>query len=210
MLQVNVAKRLAVAVAFAVTVCCGELAASAVCVNVNDYAGLPLHNAWVTATDLQANELFNTRTDRKGGACVSEIPEGLYSVEVGLTGFLNVRYYPVRVTSMATQELKFSLPFAEITEGGIANEAVLSGTLKEADVAIGGARMCVLSLDRDLPITCTVTNDLGEYAVSVPPGTYRVEVKAPGEAAQQSRIEIPAPGIYRNRISLQTRKEARH
>lgn len=207
MLQVTTLTRWIIGVALAGTACSCELGASAVCVRVSDYADLPLHDAWVTVTDLQTNKVFNTRTGRNGDACASQIPEGLYSVEVGMTGFLNVRYYPVRITSLATQELMFRLPFGEITEGGIAKDAILSGTLRQNDQTIAGATICALSPERDLPITCGVTNDLGEYALSLVPGSYRIEVRVRGEAVQRTSIEISAPGIYRNRVVVPPAKD---
>jgi hypothetical protein len=191
--------------------CCCELSASGVCAKVSDYAELPLHDARVTVTDLQTNKLRTARTDRSGVGCVSGIPEGLYSVEVGQAGFLNVRYYPVHLAPLVTQQLQFRLPFGEITEGGIAGEAVLSGTLRQGEAPIAGVTICFSSGgERDPPAACTATDDIGEYAVSLPPGSYRVEVRVPGAAIQRSIIEVPSPGLYRNRITLQLPKEARH
>lgn len=181
---------------------CGILGASTICVRVKDYADLPLHDARTTVVNLGTNKTSVALTGRDGRACVPGLPEGLYSVEIGLAGFLNVRYYPIRLAFPTTPDLQFRLPFGEITEGGLAADAVISGTLKRADIAIGSAKICILGLGAEQPITCGTTNELGEYALSLPPGTYRVEVTLAGGLVYRSKIEVPVPGVYRNRITL--------
>src|SRR5262245_51077628 len=99
------------------------LAAASLCVHVTDPANLPLPDASLTAVNLVTGKIFSERTDRSGKACASAVPEGLYSVEVGMAGFLNVRYHPVRIGPAAASSLKFQLPFGEITEGPLAQEA---------------------------------------------------------------------------------------
>ncbi len=186
-----------------VVICCHSvLNASTMCVKVKDYADLALHDARATVVNLGTNTVSVGLTGRDGRACIAGIPEGLYSVEVGLTGFLNVRYYPVRLAYPVTPELEFRLPFGEIREGGLASDAIVSGTLRRGNVSVDGAKICLLGLNVEQPVTCGVTNDLGEYALSVPPGTYRVEVRIPGGTVHRSNIEVPAPGIYRNRITV--------
>lgn len=90
--------------------------ASELCVTVNDPEDLPLPHAWVNVTDRIAVKTYNESTDSKGRTCLT-LPEGTYAVEAGLTGFLNVRYYPVRVTYPNPLNLTFRLPFGDITEG---------------------------------------------------------------------------------------------
>jgi hypothetical protein len=197
-------------IAFTMAAACEHrLVASTLCVEVMDPANLPLPNAWVNIVGLATNKLYTARTDRKGRACVSRLPEGLYSVESGLTGFLNVRYYPVRVTYPATHELQFRLPFGEITEGGLSQEATVTGTLKQGDTPVQSASICIFGLQEDTPITCTVTNDLGEYALSLPPKTYRVEVRISGGEIQRSKIDVSTAGSYRNLITV-TPKQKEH
>src|SRR5579859_6999405 len=71
---------------------------SSICVKVVDVIDAPLAQATVRIERL-SNQLgsYAATTDSKGTACTGHLPEGLYSVEVSLVGFLNVRYYPVRV-----------------------------------------------------------------------------------------------------------------
>jgi hypothetical protein len=184
---------------------CSSGFASSLCVKARDYAELPLPGARVIAVNLQTNKLSSAQTDSNGKACISALAEGLYSVEVGLTGFLNVRYYPVRVAYPVAQNLHFRLPFGEITEGGIGQDVTISGTLLHNGAPVGGAEICVFSPDGTSPLTCGLTTELGEYALSFRPGTYDVDVKAAG-VTHRSRIDVLAPGVYRNLLAIEPLK----
>jgi hypothetical protein len=180
----------------------GATAASTLCVRVVDPANLPLPAAWVNIAELKTSALYTLQTDTAGKACATKLPEGLYSVEVGLTGFLNVRYYPVRVTTDWTKELEFRLPLGEAIYESVSQEAIFSGTLKTDEGGLAGAKICVKGTANDRLITCTTTNDLGEYVLVVPPGSYNIELRAPGGRIYQSKIAAPAVGQYRDRISI--------
>jgi hypothetical protein len=183
---------------------CGSAKAAVLCANVFDLANLPLPDASVTAVNLGTNKRFGGRSDRTGKACIPALPEGLYSVEVALTGFLNVRYYPVRLAPVATHELRFQLPFGEITEGSLAQESTLSGTLKQDGAPIQSAKICIFASEGEnaAPVTCSVTNDLGEYAIIVPVGIYTVELRLPQGTVQRSKIDLSNPGFHRNSITV--------
>jgi hypothetical protein len=188
-----------------------SLVAAAVCARVTDSAGLPLRNAWINVVNLKTNKLYTGQADPNGKACVSKLPDGLYSVEAGLTGFLNVRYYPVRIKYPAVEQLQFRLPFSEITEGLLSQDATVAGTLKtDGDTAVQGANICILELDHHTRVTCTVTNDLGEYAFSLPPGVYVVELQMSSGAVHRSKIDVTTPGSYRNLIGATPTKERDH
>src|ERR1022692_396309 len=141
--------------------------ASELCATVVDSAHLPLPSASVKATHLETGKPYAGQTGNDGKTCVSGLPEGLYSVEAHLAGFLYVRYYPVRVGPSAKQNLSFSLPFAEITEGGVGDESTLTGTLRKDGIAVDSATVCMTSASTSLK-TCTTTNDLGEYVLLGP------------------------------------------
>jgi len=182
---------------------CGErLGASTLCLRVSDYGDMPLQGAWVNIVNLQSNKLYTERTDPDGRACITQIPEGLYSVETGLTGFLNVRYYPVRVKYPAVQQLQFRLPFGEINEGPLVQEASIAGTLKQGDTPTKGVTICIFQVERDTPLTCATTTNLGEYAFSLPPGMYIAEVRLPGGETQRSKIDVTTAGSYTNLITV--------
>jgi hypothetical protein len=111
--------------------------AARLCVVVHDYADLPLSGAWVNIIDVTTAKAnagsqapsYSISTDAAGKACKT-LPEGTYSVEAGLTGFLNVRYYPVRVALPYVVDLSYRLPNGPVGEGGVEQEAILSGTLR--------------------------------------------------------------------------------
>jgi hypothetical protein len=181
--------------------------ASEMCVRVDDYADLPLPNAWVNVTDLRNTGVdsttvrtFNKSTDSRGKACLA-VPEGTYSVEAGLTGFLNVRYYPVRVVYPNPVELSFRLPVGDVIEGGVSPEALLSGTLQLDGSAIEGAKICVLQQSGPGVVVCGLTNVFGEYALSVPPGVYRTELRTPRGQIYRSTVDVRHPGHYRDRVT---------
>jgi hypothetical protein len=199
----------AVTIAIA-AVCESRLVASSLCARVTDSAGLPLRNAWINVASLKTNKLYTGQADSDGRACISNLPEGLYSVEAGLTGFLNVRYYPVRVKYPAVEQLQFLLPFGEITEGLLSQEATVAGTLKDGETPVEHANICILELERNTRVTCETTNDLGEYAFSLPPGMYAVETRMPGGAVNRSKIDVSTAGSYRNLIGATPAKDKNH
>jgi hypothetical protein len=159
---------------------------------------------------LKTNKLYTGQADSNGKACITSLPEGLYSVEAGLAGFLNVRYYPVRVKYPAVEQLQFRLPLGEITEGLLSQEATVAGTLKVGDNPVEGANICILELEHNTRVTCARTNDLGEYALSLPPGVYAVETRMLDGAVHHSKINVSAPGSYRNLITVTEMKDQEH
>ncbi len=176
------------------------------CVSVDDDSRLPLANAWVNVTALLPPDggvtgSHHGSTDSKGKACIS-LPEGMYSVEVGLIGFLNVRYYPVRVTYPSVSQLSFRLPIGDVREGGVAPEAVLSGTLLYENKPVQDAKVCILQKTDAAAVACEVTNEFGEYALSVPPGDYNTVVRTTQGAVYKSTISVPHSGTYRNRLAF--------
>lgn len=183
-------------------------AGSEICANIMDYARLPLPSALLNATNLTTGKSFVTLSDKEGTACFSSIPEGPYSIEASLAGFLHVRYYPVRAVSSSKQKLLFSLPFAEISEGGVGDESTLSGTLLKGGSPVELAEVCMVGA-AGAPKTCTVTNELGEYALVGPAGVYRTEVRTRDGKLHKSKVDISTPGIYRNSLSLDNNTDKR-
>jgi hypothetical protein len=210
MLQMTRGSGFAVITVAIAALCESRLVASSLCARVTDPEGQPLRNAWVNVANLKTNKLYTGQTDSDGKSCVSNLSEGLYSVEAGMTGFLNVRYYPVRVKYPAVEQLQFHLPFGEITEGLLSQEATVAGTLKEGDNPVEGADICILELDHNTRVTCALTNDLGEYAFSLPPGAYAVETRMRGGVVHRSKIDVSTPGSYKNLIDAPTTKEKDH
>ena len=176
-----------------------------ICSTVIDPGGLPLPNASTKILGLlSAPVRFSGLTDQSGKVCLTAVPEGLYAVEISLTGFLNVRYYPVRLLARNTANLTFTLPFGYIGEGGVVPESLVSGSLRRVDIAVSGVKICLFASDRSIPEACDITDDLGEYAISVAPGVYWVEISERGKQIQpRRRLDLSTPGRYRNRIGLE-------
>ncbi len=190
--------------------------ASELCVAVSDSSDLPLPGASVKATDLIAKKgekfgakAYNKSTDSKGRACLT-LPEGTYAVEVGLPGFLNVRYYPVRVTYPTSLALTFRLPVGDVTEGGLGRDAILSGTLPFEGKPVEGARICLFRKTKTAPVICRTTNAFGEYLLTVPPGIYRTEIRTARGELYRSSIDVPVPCDYRNRIGIDENQQVPH
>lgn len=140
----------------------------------------------------------------QGLACLSDLPGGLYSVEAKFRGFLNVRYYPVRLSFPGVTHLAFRLPLGEIEEGGIAQESTVSGILEVGGKVLAGASVCLKASNREAH--CATTTDWGEYALSVVPGVYQIEVNTADAKLYRSEINASSPGIYRNRIRFSENK----
>jgi hypothetical protein len=182
--------------------------AARLCVVVHDYADLPLPGAWVnvinvTASKPNANSFvpsYSMSTDSVGKAC-QILPEGTYSVEAGLTGFLNVRYYPVRVALPNVVDLSYRLPNGPVGEGGVEQEAILSGTLQVDGKPLGDTKICIWK-NSESPslVACGLTNESGEYVLYVPPGMYRAEIRTSDGEVHRSTVNVRAPGHYRNRL----------
>jgi len=189
--------------------------ASELCLIVNDPANLPVPKAWVNVTALLARdaagppETYTMTTDAKGKACLA-VPEGTYSVEVGMTGFLNVRYYPVRVVYPFAPKLVFQLPFGELTEGGMTGEADLVGTLLYKGKPAEYVEVCVLKKASDAIIACGKTNYFGEYALSVPPGSYRTEIRTKDRQVFRSNVTVPGVGTYNNKLVIPSQPSAKN
>jgi len=181
--------------------------ADAICSKVVDPGDQPLPNAALKIVGLSDPARHYTgQTDREGKVCIGNIPEGLYSVEASMTGFLNVRYYPVRVVFPREVHLEFRLPIGYIGEGGIAPESVLSGTLKRSGEPVGGIKICLFEGNSTTPTACDTTDDIGEYALTVAPGKYAVELSDRGKLQMPRRpIDLSVAGQYRDRLSFDAR-----
>jgi hypothetical protein len=184
---------------------------ASICATVGDSEGDGLPQATVNVVSLTGEKRYSARTDATGRACFASTPEGLYSVEAGLIGFLNVRYYPVRVSYPEATDLSFRLPLGEVNGDSFEQDAVMSGTLLEGDRPVGSAKVCMFEPGKTEPYICGKTTDLGEYALTVPTGTYvAVITRWKGEPIRETveppqTVKLPTPGRYRNLLAVPTR-----
>jgi hypothetical protein len=177
-----------------------SLLAADLCVRVTDYSDLPLPKVTITATSLANGIQFEAHTSANGEACVPKLTDGLYAIEAGLPGFMNVRYYPVRVAYPSASRLFFRLPLSEVSEGGMFGDAYVSGTLRLDGKPMGGAQLCAVDPKRNSH--CVTTTGLGEYALALAPGAYQVEIRAQNGDMFRLMIDAPSPDVYRDLVSV--------
>ncbi len=179
------------------------LKASSLCAEVVDPTDAALRRAAVNVTSLVDTTVhFSAFTGPDGTVCIDQLPEGLYSVDASLEGFLVVKYYPVRITYPQNVRLSFRLPFGEIKEGGVQPDAILSGTLRDAaGHPQGGIGICLFR-ENLVPVSCVETNELGQYALDVSPANYRIELSKQLRPLHSTMIDLTSPGFYRDRVFL--------
>ena len=158
----------------------------------------------VVARGLAQNIEAMTSTDRRGTACIESLPEGWYSVEVTATGFLSMRYHPVRLIPERSRLLLFQLDFGDAaTEPFDAVDALVSGTLRSNGEPVTRARICLRRKGApENEEQCTGMSSNGEYVLSVVPGEYQVQITTDGKAFTSS-LNVASPGIYRNLLSIE-------
>lgn len=87
------------------------------CISTMDAGSFPLPRATVTIIDLEHGTIYRGETDLKGTYRSAELADGYYSIEVGgVAGFLNVKYYPLRIIGSDCKKAAFTLPFGEIDQ----------------------------------------------------------------------------------------------
>lgn len=174
---------------------------SELCVQVKDLAHAALPDAIVTIICLEGrSSSVQVTTDADGIACNKWLREGAYRVDVWKPGFLHASFQTVRVHPEAPGKLLVVLPFGEIKEGGIRTSALLSGTLRDSTGPISEAKICIFLPKMDKPLSCVDTSTLGEYAFSVEPGEYVVEISHGGRKSDRIKLSVPSVGVFRNRI----------
>jgi hypothetical protein len=180
------------------------ISAGTICAYVADPGDQPLQHAAMSISSLSGGpQHFAGKSDRDGNVCIDHIPEGLYAVEVSLTGFMNVRYHPVRVVFPSTVHLGFHLPLGNVNVDTFPVESTLSGTLKRKGEPAAGIKVCLFQSEATVPSVCDSTDEIGEYALVVPAGKYEVEMSDRGKVSAPRRsIDLSVAGLYRDRLSL--------
>jgi hypothetical protein len=91
-------------------------------------------------------------------------------------------------------------------EGGISSSSDLLGELAISGVRLAKATICLTRADHTGQATCTFTNRLGQYFLSVPAGMYDLVVKDQhGVTLHQERLDLSHTGEYRDRVVLKGR-----
>ena len=178
--------------------------AGTICAHIVDPGDQPLPDAAVIVSSLSGGpQHYAAKADHDGSVCIDHVPEGLYAVEVSLTGFINVRYHPVRVVFPNTVNLAFRLPFGNVNGDSFSVESTLSGTLKRKGVPFSGIKVCLFQREATVPSVCDNTDQVGEYALIVPAGKYDVEMSDRGKVLVPRRsIDLSVAGLYRDQLSI--------
>lgn len=171
--------------------------------SVVDESGGPLPTATVTVHKLSGERLDqSSQTDSRGHYSFPELPDGEYSIEAALNGFVSMSYKPVRIYFPAQVQWDFVLRL-----GGFSYDAVYSSSEVVGELLWRGARapaasICLSRTGGPYHPVCTVTNRLGQYFLRVPPAVYTVTIENKVGLRAEQRLDLSTAGEYRNKIAL--------
>lgn len=170
---------------------------------VLDELGGALLGATVSVHGLSGERFEQSKlTDDHGDYSFAELPDGEYAIEAELRGFVSTAFRPVRINFPMEVHWNFKLAVADLgVEGGISASSDLVGELLFRGTRMSSTRICLTRADGTGRPTCTVTNRLGQYFLSVEPGLYDVTIDRSG-LENKRRLDMSSPGAYRNRLPL--------
>jgi hypothetical protein len=169
---------------------------------VVDETGGPLPAATVSVRKLSGEQFYqSSQTDSQGHYSFPELPDGEYSVEGALTGFVSVLYKPVRIYFPAEVRWDFVLSVAGFGGDAVYASSELVGELLWRGVRMPTASICVTRADEPPHPTCTVTNRLGQYFLDLPPAIYIVSIDCGRGLQAKDRLDLRTAGQYRNKIT---------
>jgi hypothetical protein len=174
--------------------------------HVIDTLGRPIWLATVSVNKLSGDRFVQSQqTNREGQFSFDALPDGDYLVETESKGFVSESLKPIRVVFPSQVRRDFRLEVAPANEGGIYTSSELVGELFWHGDRFARANVCLTRTDAPEPPHCTVTNRLGQYFLSVPPGTYDVSIDDSRGLKAKHRIDMSRPDQYRNKITPETR-----
>lgn len=181
-------------------VLCGVSFGSQLCVNVVDDATMPLGSAHVKIVNLADGSEHTLDTKASGSVCFPNIPEGRYSGEARLAGFLEVKYWPIAVSASRARFLTIRLPLALSNVDSVASDVTLSGTLLQDSKPAAIVGICLISSkNKDV---CSTTNKLGEYSITLSPGVYTVRIHA-ADGTAIYKVDLSSPGaVYHDKLTF--------
>jgi hypothetical protein len=179
---------------------------SELCGVVLDETRMPLPAAVVRAIRLGPNLVHERddgnkmgKTDQNGRICW-KLSEGVFAMEAEAAGFIGVRLSPVRVDFPIRRTVTFYMPIGDTTEGGIEGTANFTGVLVLDGEPQVAARICLFEEKTPSHVKCEDTNEFGEYAIAVPPGSYLVEVTPAKKALFRARLRAQSSGRYHSML----------
>ena len=201
---VRSAARAAIAILILFTSEAGGWASVALSGHVTDATGGSLPSATVTVHKLSGDHLDeSSQTDSQGRYSFAELPDGEYSVEAVLTGFVSVSYKPVRIYFPAGAWWNFVLTVAGFGHDAVYASSEVVGELLWRGARVSTANICLTRSDGPHQPICTVTNRLGQYFLDVPTAIYVVTVDKGGDLHTTERLDLTTAGQYRNKIAVE-------
>ena len=172
------------------------------CVTVRDPAAQVLANVSVTVTKIREGESVITtpihaRTDSDGKVCFFALLDGRYAMEQTFPGFLTATYQPIRVDILRPAILETTMLFGDVIELDISGIARVSGTLRYQGKPIVRARVCLYEASK-VPVNCSYSDRMGQFAILVEPGAYIGEVMRGNAIVFKGPIAVPTAGTFRN------------
>ena len=170
---------------------------------VDDENGDPLRDATVRLHKLSGEQFDeSSQTNSEGHYFFREVPDGEYSVEGSLTGFVSVSYKPIRIYFPANVECNFVLRAAAFGGDAVYSTSELVGELRWRGDRVPIAKICLATAAEPSRQACTTTNRLGQYFLDVTPAVYIVTVDNEAGLHVRQRLDMSAAGEYRNKIVL--------
>lgn len=178
--------------------------APAVSGRVLDPTFQPIAGSRVVLRSLSKPESSVTaQTDSSGRFRMDLVPNGTYYLEASKPGFLNVRYHPIRVRFSRPVEQEFVLPFdwgAVIRNELPGQLATLTGELFINGKPLAGVDLCAINSGGRV---CTTTNEIGQYALQVRPGTYQVTVQRGRDVIARQNLHLLQASEYVDLITIE-------
>jgi|HubBroStandDraft_1064217.scaffolds.fasta_scaffold126597_2 hypothetical protein len=181
----------------------GSLAGAALSGRVVDEGGGTLPRATITVHKLSGEQFEQSSlTDSEGRYSFAELPDGVYSVEGALAGFVSLSYRPVRIYFPAQVHWDFELRVAGFGGDAVYASSDLVGELTWEGARVPKAKVCLTRPGGPYGPVCTTTNGLGQYFLEVPPGVYVATVDSGVGTQVQQRVDLSTAGEYRNALAL--------
>jgi uncharacterized membrane protein len=165
---------------------------------LTDTAGEPLSEALVhlRASDGEQREAI---TDAEGRYSFADVPLGAASLEANATGFETTRW---EIEVAREQQPDAPRPLVQKTTIGVLRGLVRSFTSEplRAEVTLRNEKAKKADLKR------VETSEQGEFEIELPPGRYRVTIRAQGYKPHTRSVKVEANGVAILNVDL---REAR-
>lgn len=139
---------------------------------------------------------YRATTGKDGSFLVPDLAFGTYTIEISRAGFVPIREKNVGVFRLVSR-LEFELQIADAGEGGVEEGAHLVGNLRDGDLTLAGAEICLEGLPER---RCVTTSVGGSYDFVMRLGVFSAEVRVGGKRLWTQRIDLRRAGEYRDTV----------